>query len=63
MGAMAQFERSLVIQRTKAGMAAAKKRGKHIGRPRALASIQLHHLDDLLKKGRSKREIAELLDI
>ncbi len=34
MGALAEFERSLISERTKAGMAAAKQRGKHIGRPR-----------------------------
>lgn len=33
MAAFAQFERKNLIQRTKEGMAAARKRGKHIGRP------------------------------
>lgn len=31
--AFAEFERQLIIARTKSGMAAAKARGKHIGRP------------------------------
>lgn len=34
MAALAEFERSLISERTKAGMAAAKLRGKHAGRPR-----------------------------
>ncbi len=34
MAALAEFERSLISERTKSGMAAAKLRGKHIGRPR-----------------------------
>ena len=34
----AEYERELIRQRTKAGMLAAKKRGKHIGRPRKLSS-------------------------
>lgn len=34
MGALAEFERSLISERTKAGMMAAKKRGVHVGRPR-----------------------------
>ena len=34
MGALAEFERSLISERTKAGMAAAKMRGVHVGRPR-----------------------------
>lgn len=34
MGALAEFERDLISERTKAGMAAAKARGVHVGRPR-----------------------------
>ncbi len=33
MGALAEFERSLISERTKAGMAAAKIRGAQLGRP------------------------------
>jgi DNA invertase Pin-like site-specific DNA recombinase len=32
MGAIAEFERSLISERTRAGMAAAKARGQHLGR-------------------------------
>jgi len=63
MGAMAQFERSLIVERTKAGMSAAKKRGKHIGRPRALSNLQVHHMEDLIAAGNSQREISELLGV
>ena len=34
MGALAEFERSLISERTSAGMKAAKRRGRHVGRPR-----------------------------
>jgi DNA invertase Pin-like site-specific DNA recombinase len=34
MGAFAEFERNLISERTKAGMAAAKARGVKMGRPR-----------------------------
>ncbi len=40
IAALAEFERSLISERTKAGMAAAKLRGKHIGRPRRDKSVQ-----------------------
>ena len=43
MGALAEFERSLISERTKAGMAARKRRGKHIGRPPALSAEQIEH--------------------
>lgn len=33
IAAFAQFERDVIIERTVAGMAAAKRRGKHVGRP------------------------------
>lgn len=63
MGAMAQFERSLIVERTKAGMAAAKKRGKHIGRPRALSKGQVQHMHELLKQGKMQGAVAELLGV
>ncbi|WP_336810157.1 recombinase family protein [Bosea sp. MMO-172] len=36
MAALAEFERSLISERTRAGMAAARAQGKHIGRPISL---------------------------
>lgn len=41
MAALAEFERSLISERTRAGMAAARIRGKQLGRPRALTEEQL----------------------
>ncbi len=63
MGAMAQFERSLIVERTKAGMAAAKKRGKHIGRPPALSSGQIQHVHELLNHGETQGAVAERLGV
>ncbi|MEZ5896958.1 MAG: recombinase family protein [Parvularculaceae bacterium] len=40
MGAFAEFERNLISERTKAGMAAAKARGVKMGRPKKLAPQQ-----------------------
>lgn len=40
MAALAEFERSLISERTRAGMAAAKARGRHVGRRRALTPEQ-----------------------
>jgi DNA invertase Pin-like site-specific DNA recombinase len=41
MAAMAEFERSIISERTKAGMEAAKARGAQIGRRPALNSVQI----------------------
>ncbi|MBA8820895.1 DNA invertase Pin-like site-specific DNA recombinase [Ochrobactrum sp. P6BSIII] len=40
IAALAEFERSLISERTRAGMAAAKLRGKHVGRPRRIKPEQ-----------------------
>ncbi len=36
MAALAEFERALISERTKAGMLSARQRGRHLGRPRKL---------------------------
>ena len=63
MGALAEFERDLIRERTKAGMKSAKKRGKHVGRPKALKSGQVLHMLELIDKGKTQREIGELLGV
>jgi DNA invertase Pin-like site-specific DNA recombinase len=41
MGALAEFESSLIVERVNAGIASAEKRGKHVGRPRKLTAEQV----------------------
>lgn len=41
LGALAEFERSLISERTKAGIAAARARGVTVGRPRKLREEQV----------------------
>ncbi|WP_144152834.1 recombinase family protein [Paraburkholderia sp. BCC1885] len=48
MAALAQFERSLISERTRAGMAAARARGQHLGRRRALTQAQCDEAGVLL---------------
>lgn len=43
LGALAEFERCLIRERTIAGQQAAKKRGQHIGRRRKLTVEQVRH--------------------
>jgi DNA invertase Pin-like site-specific DNA recombinase len=43
-GALAEFERDLIRERTKAGLAAALARGRRGGRPRALSSKEVEQL-------------------
>lgn len=48
MGALAEFERLLISERTKAGLAAARRRGSRLGRPRSLAPEQIEAARSLL---------------
>lgn len=41
IAALAEFERGIISERTRAGMAAARARGKTLGRPRALTEADL----------------------
>ena len=60
LGALAQFERDLVVQRTKAGVIAAKARGVRFGQPMKLDPKQLAQCRRWRKEGMSYREIQAL---
>ena len=49
IAALAEFERALIAERTRAGVAAARSRGKRLGRPPALDSHQIEQARDLLR--------------
>lgn len=63
LATLAQFERELIGERTKAGMAAAKRRGSLIGRPAKLTPFKIAEARDLIASGKSRRDVAELLDV
>ncbi|WP_112496041.1 recombinase family protein [Agrobacterium tumefaciens] len=48
MAAMAEFERAIISERTKAGMSAARSRGSFIGRPPALTPQQIIEARDAM---------------
>jgi len=61
LGAVAEFERAIISERVKAGMAAAKRRGKHCGRPNV--SIDSEKIKIMRAEGKSLREIGKILGI
>ncbi|SOD41833.1 recombinase family protein [Nitrosovibrio sp. Nv4] len=64
MGALAEFERVLISERSKAGMQAARKRGKHLGRPVKLSQEQINHAAGMVKEERETVSgMAELLKV
>ena len=58
LGALAEFERTLISERTIAGMRAARLRGVHIGRPRSLTDHDIAKLADLSNNGWTQRQMA-----
>ncbi len=63
LGAIAEFERDLCRERTRAGLAAARRRGKQLGRPRALDAAAAERARDLRHHGASVREVARALGV
>lgn len=60
----AEFEREQISERTRAGMEAARKRGKHIGRPRKLTDEQVFAAKELIKAGSTTiTELAHRFDV
>jgi DNA invertase Pin-like site-specific DNA recombinase len=63
-GALAEFERSLTVERTKAGLEAAKRRGKRGGRPNALTADQVAHAGRMIKSNeQSVSGMADILNV
>lgn len=63
VGAMAEFERELLRERTIAGMQAAREAGKRIGRPRVLNDERIAEARRMLSEGRSSASVARVLDV
>lgn len=63
MASLAQMERDLIIDRTKAGLAAAKKYGRTGGRKRKMSDSKLDSAKRLLASGRPRKEVAVNLGI
>ena len=63
VGVLAELERSLIQERTKAGREAAKKRGVKFGPKPKLSPQQITHARKLIKNGESPREVARLLSV
>jgi DNA invertase Pin-like site-specific DNA recombinase len=59
----AEFERSLIVERTKAGLEAAKAQGRTGGRPSALTADQVTIAKALKNSGKSLAEIAKALGV
>jgi DNA invertase Pin-like site-specific DNA recombinase len=59
LGAVAELERSLIVERVRAGLRNARAKGKQLGRPRVV--VDAARITRLRAQGRSIREIANEL--
>ena len=64
LGSIAQFERNLMLERTRAGLAAARAKGRVGGRPRRMGPAEVTKARQMLKKGElSADDVAAMLKV
>jgi DNA invertase Pin-like site-specific DNA recombinase len=63
MGVFAEFERSMIQERVRAGLRRAKEEGKRLGRPRIAPELEKRILEALRAQGGSVRKVAEQFDV
>ena len=63
MGAFAEFERALIKERRREGIALAKNRGAYKGRKRSLSASQVAAVKERLAQGETKAQVARELGV
>jgi DNA invertase Pin-like site-specific DNA recombinase len=63
IGVLAELERSLIVERTRAGLAAAKSRGVKFGAKPKLSPEQIDLARSLLDEGKGRQQVADLLNV
>jgi Enterobacteriaceae phage serine recombinase len=61
--ALAEFERGLIIERTREGMKAAKARGIRSGPKPKLSRQQIAHARKLIEENNRREDVADLLNV
>jgi DNA invertase Pin-like site-specific DNA recombinase len=62
-GSLAQFERSLIQERVQAGLAAARRRGRHGGRPITISAEKLAAVTAALDAGATKAAVCRTFGV
>jgi DNA invertase Pin-like site-specific DNA recombinase len=63
IGVLAELERSLISERTRAGVKAARKRGVKFGRKPKLSPEQIEHAREQIDNGKRREDVAALLNV
>lgn len=63
MSAMAEMERELIVERTRAGLAAARELGRIGGRRRVMTEEVVERCHRMLKNGATRQQIADVIGV
>jgi DNA invertase Pin-like site-specific DNA recombinase len=63
IGVLAELERSLIAERTRAGVKAAQRRGVKFGRKLKLTTDRLAHARQLIDRGKTATEAAQIMGV
>lgn len=63
LSAAAEMERENIIERTRAGLEAARQRGRCGGRPKGLDNREVEQIGRLLKKGHSRKQLSLIYNV
>jgi DNA invertase Pin-like site-specific DNA recombinase len=63
IGVLAELERSLISERTRAGVKAAQRSGVKFGRKVKLTPEQIGHAQSLVDRGEARQYVADLLNV
>lgn len=63
MSALAEMEREIIIERTCAGLAAARKKGRIGGRPQKHSEAEVSQMKRLIQNGVSRRQVSLIYNI
>ncbi|MDS7752831.1 recombinase family protein [Klebsiella michiganensis] len=63
MSALAEMERELIVERTRAGLAAAREQGRIGGRRRVMTTEVVERCRRMLENGASRQQIADVIGV
>lgn len=63
MSALAEMERELIVERTRAGLAAAKERGRIGGRRRVMTPEVVERTGRMLDNGATRQQVADVIGV
>lgn len=63
MGALAEMERELIVERTRAGLAAAREQGRVGGRRRVMTTEVVERCRRMLGAGATRQQVADVIAI